>query len=71
MGNDLDELVWHYILFRDRYGLLGWNGSCFADCRLDECGVLEHEAPKARSNSINPIQEYHLSHEKKCCWDMS
>ena len=46
MGNDLDELVWHYILFGDRHGLLGWNGGRFTDCYLDECGVLEHEIQK-------------------------
>lgn len=50
MGNNLDEPVWRYIFFRDQYGLLDWNGCCFIDCCLDECGVLEHEVSKARSD---------------------
>ena len=61
---DLDDPVWHHILFRDQYGLLGWNGCCFTDCYFDECGVLEHEAPKARLDAMNPVEEYYLLHKK-------
>lgn len=46
LGNDLDELVWHYILFGDQYGLLDWNGSRFIDCNYHECCILGNEAPK-------------------------